>query len=82
VFYSPRIQYGIDFNIDTKQNVYCHMNENTILPSGSFQQITRTRNMNQLYLFCASKTHEPIYTDLDSVNKTVNESQTINKKYF
>jgi hypothetical protein len=82
VFYSPRIEYGVDFNIDTKQNVYCIMNGNSILPSGNFQQITRTRNMNQLYLFCASKIHEPKYTDLDSVNNEIYESHTINKKNF
>jgi hypothetical protein len=82
VFYSPRIEYGVDFNIDTKQNVYCHMNGNSILPSGSFQQITRTRNMNQLYLFCASKPHDPKYKDLESVMNEVNQTNTINKKYF
>jgi hypothetical protein len=58
------------------------MNGISILPSGSFQQITRTRNMKQLYLFCASKPHEPKYKDLESVNNELNQSNTINTNYF
>ena len=82
MFYSPRIEYGVYFNIDTKQNVYCHMNGNSILPSGSFQQITRTRNMNQLYVYCASKPHEPKYKDLESVHNELIQYNIINKNYY
>ena len=62
VFYSPRIEYGVDLNIETKQNVYC--------------------NMNQLYLFCASKPYEPKYKDLESVNNELHQSNTINTNYL
>ena len=82
VFYSPRIEYGCDFNISTKQNVYCHMKGFSILPSGSFQQITRTRNMNELYFFSSSKPQEPKYKDLYSVDNKVMEFTEISKNYF
>lgn len=67
VFYSPSITFGVDFNIDTPQDVFCYIKGNSILPSGSFQQTTRTRNINNLYFFCASKDKsvEPKFNSLD-----------------
>jgi hypothetical protein len=52
VFYSPSITFGVDFSIDTPQDVFIYINGNSILPSGSFQQTTRTRNINKLYYYC------------------------------
>ena len=50
-FYSPKIETGVDFNIDTKQSVFFHMKGESILPASSFQMIARTRNMKDLTYF-------------------------------
>jgi hypothetical protein len=48
IFYSPKIETGVDFSIDTKQQVFYHMKGNSVLPTSSFQMICRTRNMDKL----------------------------------
>jgi hypothetical protein len=48
IFYSPKIETGVDFNVDTKQSVFFHMRGQTILPTSAFQMIARTRNMKDL----------------------------------
>jgi hypothetical protein len=48
IFYSPKIETGVDFNVDTKQSVFFHMKGQTILPTSAFQMIARTRNMKDL----------------------------------
>jgi hypothetical protein len=35
VFYSPKITYGVDFSIDTPQNVYTYQKGDTIMPNGT-----------------------------------------------
>jgi hypothetical protein len=48
IFYSPKIETGVDFSIDTKQQVFFHMKGQSVLPTSSFQMICRTRNMEKL----------------------------------
>ena len=55
IFYSPKIETGVDFNIDTKQSVFFHMKGKSILPTSSFQMIARTRNMKDLTYYCVDK---------------------------
>jgi hypothetical protein len=55
IFYSPKIETGVDFNIDTKQSVFFHMKGESILPTSSFQMIARTRNMKDLTYYCVDK---------------------------
>jgi hypothetical protein len=33
IFYSPKIETGVDFNIDTKQSVFFHIKGESILPT-------------------------------------------------
>ena len=47
VFYSPSITCGVDFNIDTLQDVFLYMKGDTLEPCDSFQQVTRTRNIKK-----------------------------------
>ena len=54
-FYSPKLETGVDSNIDTKQSVFFHMKGESILPASSFQMIARTRNMKDLTYFCVEK---------------------------
>ena len=55
IFYSPKLETGVDSNIDTKQSVFFHMKGESILPTSSFQMIARTRNMKDFTYFCVEK---------------------------
>ena len=80
VFYSPSITFGIDFSIDTPQDVFIFINGNSILPSGSFQQTTRTRNIKNLYFYVNQKNRDLKYNNLDEVKKYYNEFITENNE--
>jgi len=51
IFYSPSIVTGIDFSISDPQNVFIHINAGSISPIGNFQQLTRTRNIKNVYFY-------------------------------
>ena len=55
VFYSPSITFGLDFTINKPQNVFIYIKGKSILPSGSFQQTTQTRNTKHIYFYCNVK---------------------------
>lgn len=55
VFFSPSITTGIDFSINNKQDVFLYINGKSIGPRGSFQQLTRTRNINKAYIYIRDK---------------------------
>jgi hypothetical protein len=78
VFYSPKITYGVDFSIDTPQNVYIYQQGDTIMPNGTFQQTTRCRNIQTLYYYSECKEHDSKYTDLEDVKETLRK----NIQYF
>ena len=52
VFYSPKIVFGVDFNIDVAQNVYLYIKGRTLTPYDLYQQATRTRNIKDIYVYC------------------------------
>jgi len=51
IFYSPSITTGVDFNTEVAQDVFLYINGRTITPEASFQQLSRTRNINKVYLY-------------------------------
>jgi hypothetical protein len=66
VFYSPKIETGCDFSIDTKQKVFYHMKGQSVLPTSSFQMICRTRNMANLTWYAEKqKKHTYKYESLN-----------------
>ena len=67
VFYSPSITFGVDFSINTDQDVFIYIKGKSILPSGSFQQTTRTRNIKKLYYYCNCNNNQPQYKSIDDV---------------
>jgi len=80
VFYSPSIIYGIDFNIDFKQDVFLLFKGNTLSPSESFQQITRTRQIKNVYIYTQTKEHKPIYNNIDEIKifyKEINDANIL-----
>ena len=79
VFYSPKITYGVDFNVDDTQDVFIYIKGNSIQPSGCFQQATRCRNINKLYFYGEASTHEAMYDSLDEVKKQYKEHIKTNK---
>ena len=46
--------------------------DDTIQPSASFQQTTRTRNINELYYYCSKIAQVPKYDNLDHVKDQYN----------
>ena len=78
VFYSPKITYGVDFSIDVAQDVFIYMKGDTIMPSSTFQQTTRCRNIQTLYYYSECKEHDSKYTDLEDVKETLRK----NIQYF
>ena len=73
LFFSPAITTAVDFNIQDKQDVFIYIKGNTILPSGSFQQTTRTRNINQLYYYCSKDGQEAKFETLEDVKDQYNK---------
>ena len=67
VFYSPSITFGVDFSIDVSQDVFIYITGNSLLPSGSFQQTTRTRNIKNLYYYCNLEYKKEKFRDLEDV---------------
>lgn len=51
VFYSPSIVYGVDYNVEKKQDVFVYIVGRTLPPPMIFQQATRCRNIQNLYYF-------------------------------
>ena len=70
VFYSPSITSGIDFTIDTPQDVFIYIKGNSIAPVLSFQQATRTRNIDTLHYYSNCKEHSYVYSSLEDVKET------------
>lgn len=74
VFYSPSVTYGVDFSIATPQNVYIYQKGESILPHGSYQQSTRTRNIETLYFYSKDTEHFANYESLDDTKHKLSES--------
>ena len=74
VFYSPKITYGVDFSIGTAQNVFIYQEGESIMPGSTFQQTTRTRNIQTLYYYSECKEKDAKYTDLEDVKETLRKS--------
>ena len=78
VFYSPKITYGVDFNIDEKQDVSIYVEGNSLLPDGNFQQATRTRKIKNLYWFSVDTEHEPDFNTIEEINLYYSEIENLN----
>ena len=73
-FYSPKITYGIDFNISNAQNVFIYVKGRTLTPYGTFQQCTRTRNIENVYFYCECYDKEEQYHNIDTLQDNSKES--------
>jgi len=88
VFYSPSITTGVDFSIDTPQDVFIYINGRSIDPAGSFQQLSRTRNIKNVYVYISEMESKPAkFNTLDEVKehiKTISktDNSNINKMCF
>ncbi len=51
IYYSPSITYGVDYNNETKHNVYIYITGCSISPIGLYQQVNRTRNIDKVYFY-------------------------------
>lgn len=55
VFYSPSITTGIDISYTIAQDVFIYIKGHTLSPVDSFQQLTRTRNIKNVYFYIKDK---------------------------
>lgn len=71
VFYSPSITTGIDISYNIPQDVFIYIKGLTINPLCSFQQLTRTRNINKVYFYLDTNTrNKPArYNTLDDTKE-------------
>lgn len=67
VFASPSIERGLDFSIDSKQDVFIYITGRSINSQGLFQQTTRTRNIDNLYYYCNALINKSVYDSLETV---------------
>lgn len=74
VFYSPKITFGIDFSIDTPQDVFIYNKGNSIQPSGVFQQTTRCRNINNLYYYSECKEQVAVYASIEELKTNLKDN--------
>ncbi len=56
VIYSPSITTGINYDIETKQNVYLHLTCQTVNPEEMYQIMNRTRSKEKIYYYIKNKT--------------------------
>lgn len=84
VFYSPSIVYGVDFNrLDASQDVFLYIKGSTLTPDLSYQQLTRTRNIKTVYIYCNVEDAKPVYEDLaDCVQSVTNNISVLDEKIF
>jgi len=87
VFYSPSITTGIDFSIDTPQDVFIYINGKSINPDASFQQMSRTRNIKNVYVYISEtdsktakyNTIEETKEHIKTISKNEKDNSNINK---
>ena len=53
---------------------FLYIKGRSITPYGSFQQCTRTRNINSLYLYCECWNKEELYEDLQTLEQNLKDS--------
>lgn len=76
VFFSPCITYGMDFSIDTAQNVYMSQKGNSILPFGTWQQSTRCGNIKTLFIYSDVKPQKFEYKSLEQIQQNMRDNIT------
>jgi hypothetical protein len=81
VFYSPKITFGVDFSIETPQDVFIYIAGNSIQPSGSYQPATRCRNIKTLYYFGEVSLRDAFYESLGDVKSCVAEAVQTSKAF-
>ena len=80
VFHSPSIKTGVDFSIDTKQDVFLYFNQKSVDSDDFFQISTRTRNINKLNYFIEDKRNEAKFESLKKINKYFKKITNTNNK--
>lgn len=72
VIYSPSVTYGIDYNSTIKQNVYCLIDGMTIDAELIFQQIMRTRNIEDIHIYINDKISlKPAFETIDECQEDI-----------
>jgi len=67
--YTPSVVAGVDATFKDPQDVFIYIKGNSIMPSGSFQQTCRTRNIKKLYYHACDTVNEPRYKSVQDVEE-------------
>lgn len=71
IIFSPKIIYGLDSTMS--RNVYCYFKGDTINSKQMVQQITRCRNIENVYIFFLNRTSKYCkYDNIDDVKVNIN----------
>ena len=82
VVVSPSVLTGLDFSIEEPQDVFIHMNGLTITPEQTFQQMTRTRNIRNVYIYTTDRKNDKgDYNTLEETKREILESAKTNINY-
>jgi len=80
-FYSPTISTGVDATFNEVQDVFYIMKGRSINPEGMFQQITRTRNIRNVYIYFNDIDSKPAkYEDITQIKEYYKNLGVINDK--
>jgi hypothetical protein len=71
VFFSPKITFGVDFSVDTPQDMFLYIKGNSINPAGMYQQATRTRNIENLFYYGESGNGVSRYDSKEEVEQNI-----------
>lgn len=83
IVYSPSITTGIDFSINEPQDVFLYIKGSSITPEASFQQLSRTRNIKNVYFYINETSSKPAkYNSLDEVKTFYKEVCSTHSKLY
>ena len=78
VFFSPSIIYGVDYVSKIKQDVFLYIGGTSINVACNWQQMSRCRNIKNMYFLSEARRREAKYTSLEDVK---NKLKTFVKNY-
>lgn len=81
VIYSPKIQYGIDYNPINKQNVYVISLGHHMIPTSLSQMTFRNRNINEIHYHFITKPNNQKYETINMIHEDYNNDVSIFNKY-
>lgn len=85
IFYSPAIEYGLDFWTKKPIKVFSFMKCRSITPLECIQQITRARNIDEIHYYIENRCNQLLFHDVKEVeeyyNQNIKQYEKVLKEY-